>query len=337
LVRPRCVIVRVDVWNNLCVMFCFESLLQKFLREILNLITFLPFSSTGSTSAAFIKWGQWASTRTDMFPDRLCYELEQLQSSAPKHPWSFSEQMMESSLGLPTNALWDVFDDFDREPLASGSIAQVYKAQLAGKPVAVKIRHPRVMQLIDMDFRIMTAFARICDYIPALSWLHIRESVEQFSHTMAAQAHLQVEGHHLEMLNHNFRKWPSVNFPHPIYASSAVIIETFEPGAITSDVIDSYEALAAKRSGNPNSKSVSVVEVEGYEDNPISRKGQKWSGSDLFPVETAKFIVTTGLSLYLKMVRIVLENSNEPSVLSEPCILTFIKISYNVHSYLSTI
>ena len=83
---------------------------------------------TGSTSAAFIKWGQWASTRSDMFPDLLCHELEQLQTSAPKHSWSFSEKMMESSLGLPADALMDVFDDFDKEPLASGSIAQGKKS-----------------------------------------------------------------------------------------------------------------------------------------------------------------------------------------------------------------
>jgi len=250
----------------------------------------------GSTSAAFIKWGQWAATRSDMFPDLLCQELEQLQNSAPEHPWSFSEKMMESSLGLPKDSLMDVFDNFIQKPLASGSIAQVYKAQLDGKPVAIKIRHPRVAQLIDMDFRIMTAFARICDWIPALSWLHIRESVEQFSHTMAAQAHLQVEAHHLEILNHNFRRWSHVKFPYPIYASSAVIIETFEPGAVVSDVLDAYDDLA---NGGGTGGSV-VVEEEEESEKHVQDEGRK-SASDLIPVDTAKFIVANGLGLYLKM------------------------------------
>ena len=161
-----------------------------------------------------------------------------------------------------------------------------------------KIRHPRVAQLIDMDFRIMTAFARICDYIPALSWLHIRESVEQFSHTMAAQAHLQVEGHHLEILNHNFRKWPTVNFPHPIYASSAVIIETFEPGVIVTDMLDEYDALASKKNGDQNSRAMTVDEGEASDSD-----APKCAAPDLIPVATAKFIVGSGLGLYLKMVR----------------------------------
>ncbi|CAB9527108.1 ABC1 family protein C21C3.03, mitochondrial [Seminavis robusta] len=261
-------------------------------------------ASLGTTSAAFIKWGQWAATRNDMFPDLLCQELELLQSSAPEHSWSFSEKMMESSLGLPADSLMDVFDSFDEKPLASGSIAQVHKAELDGKPVAVKIRHPRVAQLIDMDFRIMTAFATICDWIPALSWLHIRESVEQFSHTMAAQAHLQVEAHHLEILNHNFRKWPTVKFPHPIYASSAVIIETFEPGIIVSDMMDAYSDLANQygnknKNNQNNDQRVTVVEEDGQvvEQDTTGRP----SASDLIPVDTAKFIVCTGVGLYLKM------------------------------------
>merc|ERR1712113_1336566 len=113
--------------------------------------------------------------------------------------------------------------------------------------------------MINMDFRIMTAATRVFDYIPGLSWLHIRESVDQFSHTMAEQAHLDVEGHHLEVLNFNFRRWPTVRFPEPFYASPAVIIETFEPGRIVSSVYDSYEAvMAAQRS--PTTTSPAVIE-----------------------------------------------------------------------------
>lgn len=82
---------------------------------------------------AFQKWGQWAATRNDMFPDLLCQELEQLQSSVPAHSWTFSEKMMESSLGIPSGKILEVFDEFETEPIASGSIAQVHRATLEGK------------------------------------------------------------------------------------------------------------------------------------------------------------------------------------------------------------
>jgi aarF domain-containing kinase len=122
----------------------------------------------------------------------------------------------------------------------------------------------------------MTLVATVFDWFPALKWLHVKDSVAQFSHTMAAQAHLNVEAHHLEVLNHNFRSWDHVRFPHPFYASSSLILETFEPGRIVTGVIDQFD-VAAESLETP---------VPGYE---------------LIPVDLAKFLVTTGVSLYLKM------------------------------------
>ncbi|EEC46014.1 predicted protein, partial [Phaeodactylum tricornutum CCAP 1055/1] len=222
----------------------------------------------GQSGAAWIKWGQWSSTRNDMFPDAFCEQLATLHAAAPAHKWKFSEQTLESSLGIAPGSLLQVFDEIDPVPLASGSIAQIHKAVLDGKSMAVKIRHPNVAALIDMDFRLMKAAATLLDAIPALSWLRIRESVEQFSHTMAAQAYLHVEAHHLEVLNYNFRSWPHVRFPHPFYASSAVIMETFEQGQICTEIFDMYD------------------DVQGHE---------------LIPLKMAQFLVTNGVALYLKM------------------------------------
>ena len=131
-------------------------------------------------------------------------------------------------------------------------------------------------QLIDMDFRIMSMLAGIVDRVPALKWIHLKDSVAQFSHTMAAQAHLNVEAHHLEVLNHNFRKWKRVNFPRPFYASPSVILESFEKGQIVTKIIDDFETVA--NSLEPPMK--------GYE---------------IIPVGMSKFAVANGVSLYLKM------------------------------------
>jgi aarF domain-containing kinase len=203
---------------------------------------------------------------------------------------------MESSLGLPKGTLLEVFDAFDPKPLASGSIAQVHEAVLNGARVAAKVRHPNVSKLIDMDFRLMGIAATIADWIPAFSWLHIRDSVDQFSHTMAAQAHLNVEGHHLEVLNYNFRKWKQVGFPKPFFASSAAIIETFEPGKIVTSILDMYDAIASRTALAQG--TLTVEEVDGESDNEAN---EQHLGYQIVPIDIAKFIVTTGLSLYLKM------------------------------------
>jgi len=248
----------------------------------------------GSSGPAWIKWGQWSSTRSDMFPEALCDVLSQLHSDAPAHSWEFSKQSIEESLGLATDTLFNVFDDFDEQPLASGSIAQIHSAVLDGTRVAVKVRHPDVARLLDMDFRIMSAAARLVDWIPGLRWLHVQESVDQFSHTMAAQSQLQVEAHHLEVLYHNFRSWNTVRFPQPIYASPSCIIETFENGRIVSSLLDRYDGMADYVNLGSYQGYVQVTEPDGTEEDYLE-------GNDLIPTDMARFIVTMGLAIYLKM------------------------------------
>ncbi len=226
-----------------------------------------------SSGAAFIKWGQWAATRSDMFPQPLCDALSNLHNDAPAHHWEFTQAQVESSLDIPPGSLLQVFKHFDEQPIASGSIAQVHKAELHnGEIIAAKVRHPRVSQLIDMDFRLMAMVATAVGWLPAFK--SVKDSVYQFSHTMAAQAHLNVEAHHLEVLNHNFRNWENVGFPRPFYASSSVIFETFEKGRIVTGLLDDFDEQA---------------------------KSMNLKGPDIIPVQEAKFLVTTGVSLYLKM------------------------------------
>lgn len=79
---------------------------------------------------AFIKWGQWAATRRDMFPPDLCKELERLHSQAPVHSQHFTKSAIAQAF---PGGVEDLFDQFDEQPVASGSIAQVYKARLSHK------------------------------------------------------------------------------------------------------------------------------------------------------------------------------------------------------------
>ncbi len=79
---------------------------------------------------AFIKWGQWAATRRDMFPPDLCKELERLHTQAPVHSLQYTQAAIRQAFPGSVGAL---FDHFEEEPVASGSIAQVYKARLSRK------------------------------------------------------------------------------------------------------------------------------------------------------------------------------------------------------------
>jgi aarF domain-containing kinase len=135
----------------------------------------------------------------------------------------------------------ELFDQFDPQALASGSIAQVHKAVL--KPVAyrqylqhkqqqqgllpqqqhqhhqphqqqeeeetqqqvvVKVCHPNVSEHIRMDFKLVGWLAAAASKLPLLRGLPVRESVAQFSHTMTAQTDLRVEAVHALRFHNNF-------------------------------------------------------------------------------------------------------------------------------------
>lgn len=152
---------------------------------------------------AFIKWGQWAATRPDLFPQDICTKLAELHSKAPEHSFSYTKKTIESAFGRKIS---EIFENFEELPVASGSIAQVHRASLKyrypgqqAKPmlVAVKVRHPGVGESIRRDFAIINFVAKSSKFIPALNWLRLDESVQQFAVFMMSQVDLAREASYL--------------------------------------------------------------------------------------------------------------------------------------------
>lgn len=193
---------------------------------------------------AFIKWGQWAATRPDLFPSDLCVELAKLHSAAPAHGFGYSKAAIEKAFG---RELSEIFESFEENPVASGSIAQIHRATLKhqhpGKHVAVKVRHPGVGESIKRDFLLINLLAKASSIIPGLSWLRLDESVRQFAVFMMSQVDLSREAAHLSRFIYNFRRWRHVSFPKPLYplVHPSVLVETFENGESVSRFMDEIE------------------------------------------------------------------------------------------------
>ncbi|CAN8294240.1 unnamed protein product [Cochlearia groenlandica] len=198
---------------------------------------------------AFIKWGQWAATRPDLFPKDLCSQLSKLHSNAPEHSFAYTKKTIEKAFG---RKLSEIFEEFEEVPVASGSIAQVYRASLRfqypgqkskSSLVAVKVRHPGVGESIRRDFVIINSIAKISTLIPALKWLRLDESVQQFGVFMLSQVDLAREASHLSRFIYNFRRWKDVSFPKPVYplVHPAVLVETYEHGESVARYVDGME------------------------------------------------------------------------------------------------
>ena len=75
----------------------------------------------------FVKFGQMLSTRRDLVPPDIADELAKLQDRVPPFPWEDVAATLQRVYGKPVDA---VFATFEREAVASASVAQVHLATL---------------------------------------------------------------------------------------------------------------------------------------------------------------------------------------------------------------
>ncbi|OAH54372.1 hypothetical protein AWH48_07150 [Domibacillus aminovorans] len=98
-----------------------------------------------------IKLGQFLSTRADVMPKAFLDELEDLIDRVPAVPWEEAQTVMEQEWNAPVES---VAAEIDRQPVASASIGQVYKARLyTGELIAVKVQRPDIERIIAVDFK----------------------------------------------------------------------------------------------------------------------------------------------------------------------------------------
>ncbi len=105
----------------------------------------------------FVKFGQLLSTRRDLLPLDVADELAKLQDRVPPFPGEHAIALIERAFGKPIDA---VFANFDVEPVASASIAQVHFATLhGGREVAVKVLRPGMLAAIESDLALLRRLA----------------------------------------------------------------------------------------------------------------------------------------------------------------------------------
>ncbi|KAK4133768.1 ABC1-domain-containing protein [Trichocladium antarcticum] len=224
---------------------------------------------------AFIKLGQWAASRSDIFPNELCDIMSKLHANAPAHSLHATKRIVREAFG--GRDFDNIFEEFDEEPLGVGAIAQVYKAKL--KPdlavpgdvdvpadpadlrhnvrknvesvlkstprrvpsshVAVKVQHPRVERTVRRDLRIMRFFASVIHTIPTMEWLSLPDEVDQFGEMMKLQLDLRIEAANLSRFRKNFKDRTTAWFPFPYteFSTRSVLIEEFAHGIPLADFI----------------------------------------------------------------------------------------------------
>lgn len=94
-----------------------------------------------ANAGLYIKLGQSLAMQATLLPAPYRRALASVFDDAPSVDYSMVQKVFEKEFG---KRIEDVFDEFGERPVASASIAQVHKAKLNGRGVAVKVQKPAI-------------------------------------------------------------------------------------------------------------------------------------------------------------------------------------------------
>ena len=190
-----------------------------------------------SLGPIFIKFGQVLSTRPDLIPHDYAVELAKLQDKVPPFDAQLSRSQIEKSLGQSIETL---YAEFETEPVASASIAQVHKARLhSGEQVAVKVLRPNLLPVIEQDLSLMRFGAAWVERLFADGKrLKPREVVAEFDKYLHDELDLMREAANASQLGRNFQNSNMLIVPKVFYdyCTSDVLTIEWMDGTPVSDI-----------------------------------------------------------------------------------------------------
>ena len=169
-----------------------------------------------SLGPIFVKFGQVLSTRRDLLPADVADQLARLQDRVPPFDSERAVGIVEQSLG---RSLTELFASFERQPVASASIAQVHFATLhGGRPVAVKVLRPGMLSVIEKDLALMHMMAGWLERLSADGRrLKPREVVAEFDTYLHDELDLLREASNAAQLRRNMQGMNLVLIPEMVW------------------------------------------------------------------------------------------------------------------------
>jgi ubiquinone biosynthesis protein len=212
---------------------------------------------------SYIKLGQILSAGQGVFPDELVNEFQRCRDRVRPEPFDHVESVVREELGLPIE---EVFGSFEREALASASIAQVHAATLRdGTSVVVKLQRPDVARRVRQDIRTMAWVAPfLVGRIPVAALANPPALVELFAETILEELDFRLEAENMldvaKLLHDAGQDIIVVPRPHPELVTRRLLVMQRLDGF-------AYEDVSAMRDAGVNThdlvRALFIAVLEG--------------------------------------------------------------------------
>ncbi|WP_228840690.1 ABC1 kinase family protein [Candidatus Protochlamydia phocaeensis] len=185
----------------------------------------------------FVKLGQLLSTQSDIFPDAYIEALSKLQDKAEPFSYEEVEKIFKEELGV---RIQDIFKDFEKEPLAAGSLAQVHKAVLpSDRIVAVKVQRPHIQAGIIEDLDVLEEIATFLE--KQTTWgkrYNLVDKVIQLRTTLLNELDYRKEAINQISFKRNLKEFRRILIPSPVedYTTSRILTMDFISGQKITDI-----------------------------------------------------------------------------------------------------
>lgn len=179
----------------------------------------------------FIKLGQLLSTRADLLPAPYLEALSRLQDQIEPFPLEEVDRIVSGELGVRISK---AFADFDPQPLAAASLAQVHLAHMRdGRAVVVKVQRPNIREQIVED---LEALGEIAHFLDAHTELGKRydfgNMLQGLRASLLRELDFKLEANNLITFAENLREFDRLIIPEPVedFCTSRVLTMEYITG-----------------------------------------------------------------------------------------------------------
>ena len=180
---------------------------------------------------AFIKVGQLLSTRADLLPAAYLEALARLQDRVEPFPYEEVDRIVASEIGVRISK---AFADFDPEPLAAASLAQVHLAHMRdGRAVVVKVQRPNIREQIIEDLESLNDIAEFLDSHTEMGRRYeFGNMLLGFRRSLLRELDFKLEANNLITFAENLREFDKIIIPQPVeaFTTTHVLTMDYVPG-----------------------------------------------------------------------------------------------------------